>query len=212
MDLREVGYDDRDWINVEQDRDRRRGYVRAAMNLRVPYKHFSPWIDGAFVCRGIDCGMFFWLRMQQIQAHELRTDAIDLRRLQNNITDRRRIRSPLIPWLQWRYTSTDWTMCSERSDGVLKRVFVREGDILSIFSRQLTISLPSLNQTDPLGVESNGDRYESLQGKGLLAGKVAILAFPRSQLGKDPHSFDAASINSLHSQRPLAVVVQLDPK
>ncbi|KAJ4445787.1 hypothetical protein ANN_12472 [Periplaneta americana] len=34
MDLREVGYDDRDWINVAQDRDRWRAYVRAAMNLR----------------------------------------------------------------------------------------------------------------------------------------------------------------------------------
>ncbi|KAJ4448791.1 hypothetical protein ANN_00182 [Periplaneta americana] len=31
MDLREVGYDDRDWINLAQDRDRWRPYVRAAM-------------------------------------------------------------------------------------------------------------------------------------------------------------------------------------
>ncbi|KAJ4435933.1 hypothetical protein ANN_18555, partial [Periplaneta americana] len=36
MDLREVGYDDRDWINLAQDRDRWRACVRAAMNLRVP--------------------------------------------------------------------------------------------------------------------------------------------------------------------------------
>ncbi|KAJ4438790.1 hypothetical protein ANN_14741 [Periplaneta americana] len=36
MDLREVGYDDRDWINLAQDRDRWRAYVRAAMNLWVP--------------------------------------------------------------------------------------------------------------------------------------------------------------------------------
>ncbi|KAJ4435412.1 hypothetical protein ANN_18027 [Periplaneta americana] len=36
MDLREVGYDDRDWINLAQDRDRWRAYARAAMNLRVP--------------------------------------------------------------------------------------------------------------------------------------------------------------------------------
>ncbi|KAJ4432127.1 hypothetical protein ANN_20743, partial [Periplaneta americana] len=35
MDLRKVGYDDRDWINLAQDRDRWRTYVRAAMNLRV---------------------------------------------------------------------------------------------------------------------------------------------------------------------------------
>ncbi|KAJ4431277.1 hypothetical protein ANN_19874 [Periplaneta americana] len=36
MDLREVGYDDRDWINLAQDRDQWLAYVRAAMNLRVP--------------------------------------------------------------------------------------------------------------------------------------------------------------------------------
>ncbi|KAJ4436902.1 hypothetical protein ANN_17034 [Periplaneta americana] len=35
MDLREMGYDNRDWINLAQDRDRWRAYVRAAMNLRV---------------------------------------------------------------------------------------------------------------------------------------------------------------------------------
>ncbi|KAJ4449008.1 hypothetical protein ANN_00402 [Periplaneta americana] len=34
MDLREVGYDDRDWINLAQNRDRWRAYVRVAMNLR----------------------------------------------------------------------------------------------------------------------------------------------------------------------------------
>ncbi|KAJ4450377.1 hypothetical protein ANN_01798 [Periplaneta americana] len=36
MDLREVGYDGRDWINLAQNRDQWRAYVRAAMNLRVP--------------------------------------------------------------------------------------------------------------------------------------------------------------------------------
>ncbi|KAJ4441127.1 hypothetical protein ANN_10977 [Periplaneta americana] len=36
MDMRDVGYDDTDWINVAQDRDRWRAYVRAATNLRVP--------------------------------------------------------------------------------------------------------------------------------------------------------------------------------
>ncbi|KAJ4451041.1 hypothetical protein ANN_02477 [Periplaneta americana] len=35
MDLRKVGYDDRDWINLAQDRDRWRAYVTAAMNLRL---------------------------------------------------------------------------------------------------------------------------------------------------------------------------------
>ncbi|KAJ4448424.1 hypothetical protein ANN_10440 [Periplaneta americana] len=32
MDFRELGYDARDWINLAQDRDRWRPYVRAAMN------------------------------------------------------------------------------------------------------------------------------------------------------------------------------------
>ncbi|KAJ4444588.1 hypothetical protein ANN_06384 [Periplaneta americana] len=36
MDLREMGYDGRDWINLAQDRDQWRAYVRTAMNLRVP--------------------------------------------------------------------------------------------------------------------------------------------------------------------------------
>ncbi|KAJ4443949.1 hypothetical protein ANN_05738 [Periplaneta americana] len=36
MDLREVGCDDREWINLAQERDQWRAYVRAAMNLRVP--------------------------------------------------------------------------------------------------------------------------------------------------------------------------------
>ncbi|KAJ4441187.1 hypothetical protein ANN_11038 [Periplaneta americana] len=35
MGLREVGYDDRDWINLAQDRDHWRAYVRTAMNLRT---------------------------------------------------------------------------------------------------------------------------------------------------------------------------------
>ncbi|KAJ4435351.1 hypothetical protein ANN_17964 [Periplaneta americana] len=35
MDLREVGYDDREWINLAQDRDQWRVYVKAAMNLRI---------------------------------------------------------------------------------------------------------------------------------------------------------------------------------
>ncbi|KAJ4445190.1 hypothetical protein ANN_06991 [Periplaneta americana] len=36
MDLREMGYDGRDWINLAQYRDQWRAYMRAAMNLRVP--------------------------------------------------------------------------------------------------------------------------------------------------------------------------------
>ncbi|KAJ4439963.1 hypothetical protein ANN_08094 [Periplaneta americana] len=35
IDLREVGYDGRDWINLAKDRDRCWAYVRAALNLRA---------------------------------------------------------------------------------------------------------------------------------------------------------------------------------
>ncbi|KAJ4443579.1 hypothetical protein ANN_05253 [Periplaneta americana] len=35
MDLRKVGYGDREWINLAQDRGQCRAYVRAAMNLRT---------------------------------------------------------------------------------------------------------------------------------------------------------------------------------
>ncbi|KAJ4446378.1 hypothetical protein ANN_13074 [Periplaneta americana] len=38
MDLREVGYDDRDWINLAQDRDRWRAYVFAEYS-HFPYRH-----------------------------------------------------------------------------------------------------------------------------------------------------------------------------
>ncbi|KAJ4439190.1 hypothetical protein ANN_07307 [Periplaneta americana] len=41
MDLREVGYDDREWINLAKDRDRWRGYVRAAMNFGFLKSHLS---------------------------------------------------------------------------------------------------------------------------------------------------------------------------
>ncbi|KAJ4448152.1 hypothetical protein ANN_10165 [Periplaneta americana] len=39
MDLREVGYDGRDWINLAQGRDQWRAYVRAAMNLLKSRKY-----------------------------------------------------------------------------------------------------------------------------------------------------------------------------
>jgi hypothetical protein len=36
MDLREIGWDDRDLIDLAQDRDQWRALVNAVMNLRVP--------------------------------------------------------------------------------------------------------------------------------------------------------------------------------
>jgi hypothetical protein len=35
-DLREIEWDDMNWIDLAQDRDRWRAYVNAVMNLRVP--------------------------------------------------------------------------------------------------------------------------------------------------------------------------------
>ena len=36
MDLRELGCDLGDWIDLAEDREQWRAYVRAVMNLRVP--------------------------------------------------------------------------------------------------------------------------------------------------------------------------------
>jgi hypothetical protein len=36
MDLGEIGWDGRDWIELAQDRDRMRAIVNTVMNLRVP--------------------------------------------------------------------------------------------------------------------------------------------------------------------------------
>jgi hypothetical protein len=36
MDLREIGWDDMDWIDVAQDRDQWRALVNTVLKLRVP--------------------------------------------------------------------------------------------------------------------------------------------------------------------------------
>jgi hypothetical protein len=36
MNLREIGWDGMDWIDLAQDRDQLRALVNAVMNLRVP--------------------------------------------------------------------------------------------------------------------------------------------------------------------------------
>ncbi|KAJ4432232.1 hypothetical protein ANN_20848 [Periplaneta americana] len=48
MDLREVGYDDRDWINLAQDRDQWRAYVREAINLRFRHPVGEIELSAAF--------------------------------------------------------------------------------------------------------------------------------------------------------------------
>ncbi|KAJ4444070.1 hypothetical protein ANN_05859 [Periplaneta americana] len=70
MDLREVGYDDRDWINLAQDRDQWRAYVRAAMNLRVPYKPVFRCADPELAIKEMD----HWMRSLRIL--RVRKDAI----------------------------------------------------------------------------------------------------------------------------------------
>jgi hypothetical protein len=36
MDIREIRWDDMDWVDLAQDRDQWRALVNAVMNLRVP--------------------------------------------------------------------------------------------------------------------------------------------------------------------------------
>ncbi|KAJ4435839.1 hypothetical protein ANN_18458 [Periplaneta americana] len=55
MYLREMGYDDRDWINLAQDRDRWRAYVRAAMNLRSIYWRISTTPDALYLVPDFLC-------------------------------------------------------------------------------------------------------------------------------------------------------------
>jgi hypothetical protein len=38
MDLRDIGWEDLDWIHLAQDRDQWRDVVNTVMNLRVPKK------------------------------------------------------------------------------------------------------------------------------------------------------------------------------
>ncbi|KAJ4431549.1 hypothetical protein ANN_20148 [Periplaneta americana] len=66
MDLREVGYDDRDWINLAQDRDRWRAYVRATMNLQQLKSHLS---------LGCECSSLHFEPVdQQLMIHAGQTD------------------------------------------------------------------------------------------------------------------------------------------
>jgi hypothetical protein len=51
MDLREIGWDGMDWIDLAQDRDQWRALVNAVVNLRLPQnvgKFFSVCTIGGF--------------------------------------------------------------------------------------------------------------------------------------------------------------------
>jgi hypothetical protein len=48
MDLREIGWDGGDWIDLAQDRDQWMALVRAVMNLRVPY-NFGKFLSGCTI-------------------------------------------------------------------------------------------------------------------------------------------------------------------
>ncbi|KAJ4446128.1 hypothetical protein ANN_12820 [Periplaneta americana] len=64
IDLREVGYDDREWINLAQDRDRCRAYVRATINLRLK----SVFVDNDDDDDDDDDDkMWIWRRMERVK-------------------------------------------------------------------------------------------------------------------------------------------------
>jgi hypothetical protein len=46
MDLREIGWDRMDWLDLAQNRDQWRALVNTVMNLRVPQNNweFSEWL------------------------------------------------------------------------------------------------------------------------------------------------------------------------
>jgi hypothetical protein len=51
VDLREIGWDDMDWIDLARDRDRWKALVNTVMNLRVPQnagKFLSDCTIGSF--------------------------------------------------------------------------------------------------------------------------------------------------------------------
>jgi hypothetical protein len=48
IDLREIGWDDVDWIDLAQDRDQWRALVNTVKDLRVPY-HARKFVSGCTI-------------------------------------------------------------------------------------------------------------------------------------------------------------------
>jgi hypothetical protein len=49
LDLREIGWDGMDWIDLVQDRDQWRALVNTEMNLRVPY-NAGKFLSSCTIC------------------------------------------------------------------------------------------------------------------------------------------------------------------
>jgi hypothetical protein len=49
IDLREIGWDDMDWIDQAQDRDQWRALVKTIMNLRVP-ENSGKFLSSCTIC------------------------------------------------------------------------------------------------------------------------------------------------------------------
>ncbi|KAJ4438946.1 hypothetical protein ANN_14900 [Periplaneta americana] len=75
MDLRDVGYDNTEWIKLAQDRDQRRAYVRAAMNLRIGgtgkirFRDKHAWVEIYLAKSGVDSKSPGMLTVQQAVQH-----------------------------------------------------------------------------------------------------------------------------------------------
>ncbi|KAJ4438884.1 hypothetical protein ANN_14838 [Periplaneta americana] len=72
MDLREVGYDDRDWINLAQDRDRWRAYIISSSN-RVKEdlsEQSGIWTLCTLTCYLATCGHHILLEVNEGSNHE----------------------------------------------------------------------------------------------------------------------------------------------
>ena len=69
MDLREVGCDPGEWIDLAEDRDQWRAYVRTVMNLRVPWKLITVLQSRESPRRMRRSGEFLWMNGDFIRSH-----------------------------------------------------------------------------------------------------------------------------------------------